>query len=182
MKCYKCGKGKLTPKTAEIAGEVRGEKFSVLAEAIVCGRCGFQVLSGEQSAAYTIAISDAYRKEHGLLTSKELKETRDRLGMSLRKFAKFVGVGLASVKRWEAGLIQDEAHDQLIRLRTDLDAARQNVSELEACFGRVNQEVHPVEVSYRLRRTEVSDWETESLTIAGVSVAQGFFLGNCPSA
>ena len=182
MKCYKCGKGKLTPKTTEIAGEVRGEKFSVLSEAMVCGRCEFQVLSDEQSAAYTVAIADAYRKQQGLLTSKELKETRDRLGMSLRKFAKFVGVGLASVKRWEAGLIQDEAHDQLIRLRTDLYAARQNVKELEACFGIVSPRVPPIEVSYRLRRTELSDWEAESLSIAGVSIAPGFSRGYCPPA
>ena len=138
MKCYNCGKGKLIPKTAEIAGEVRGKKFSVLSKAMVCGRCGFQVLFDEQSAAYTVAISDAYRKQYGLLTSKELKETRDRLGLSLRKFATFVGVGLASVKRWEAGLIQDEAHDRLIRLRTDVSAARRNVRELEA---RLCQEV-----------------------------------------
>ena len=51
--------------------------------------------------------------------------------MSQRAFAKFLRVGEASVKRWEAGLIQDEANDQLIRLRTNLEAARRNVSELE---------------------------------------------------
>lgn len=179
MKCYNCGKGRLTPKTTEIAGEVRGEKFSVLSEVMVCDRCGFQVLSDEQSAAYTVAISDAYRKQHGLLTSKELKETRDRLGLSLRKFAEFVGVGLASVKRWEAGLIQDEAHDQLIRLRTNLDAARRNVRELEASLGKVSPRV---EVSYRLRGPEVSGWDSESLSIAGVSIAPGFFRGYCPPA
>lgn len=179
MKCYDCGKGRLTPKTTEIAGEVRGEKYSVRSEAMVCDRCGFQVLSDEQSAAYTIAISDAYRNQHGLLTSKELKETRDRLGLSLRKFAEFVGVGLASVKRWEAGLIQDEAHDQLIRLRTDLNAARRNVRELEASLGKVSPRV---EVSYRLRASEVSGWDSESLSIAGVSIAPGYLRDCCPHA
>ena len=51
--------------------------------------------------------------------------------MSRRAFAKFLRVGEASVKRSEAGMIQDEANDQLIRLRTDLEAAHRSVSELE---------------------------------------------------
>ncbi len=182
MKCYSCGKGKLNPKTTEIAGEVRGEKFSVFSEASVCDGCGFQVLSDAQSDAYTVAISNAYREQHGLLTSMELKAARDRLGMSLRRFAEFVGVGVASVKRWEAGLIQDEAHDQLIRLRTDLYAARQNVRELEARFGILSPRVPPVEMSYRLRRPEVFDWESESPSVSGVSIAPGFFRGYCPPA
>ena len=98
---------------------------------MVCPKCGFQALTDAQSAAYTIAIADAYRMTHGLLTTEDLKAARGRLRMSQRAFAKFLRVGEASVKRWEAGLIQDEANDQLIRLRTDLEAARRNVSELE---------------------------------------------------
>jgi putative zinc finger/helix-turn-helix YgiT family protein len=182
MKCYNCGKGKQISKTAEIAGEVRGEKFSVVSEAMVCDRCGFQVLSDQQSAAYTVAISDAYRKERGLLTSKELKHIRKGLGFSQRDFAAFLKVSIASIKRWESGLIQDEAHDQLIRLRTDLEAARQNVSELEACFGIVSPRVPSIEVSYRLCRTEVSGWEAESPSIAGVPIGPGFFQGYCGTA
>lgn len=179
MKCYSCGKGKLAPKTAKITGEVRGEQFSVYCEAMVCGHCGFQVLSDEQSAAYTVAISDAYRRQYGLLTSEELKATRGRLRMSLQKFAKFVGVGLASVKRWEAGLIQDEAHDLLIRLRTDPNAAQQNMREIEECLGTESAIMPSVEVTYRSRKTEVDTWEAESLSIAGVRTAPGFFQSHC---
>lgn len=180
MKCYKCGKGKLTPKKGEIAGEVRGEKFSVLSEATVCDRCGLQVLSDAQSAAYTVAISNAYREQHGLLTSEELKETRDHLGMSLRKFAKFVGVGLASVKRWEAGLIQDEAHDQLIRLRTDLGAAKRNVGELEARLGVMCQSQPQVtEVPFRVRRPESPEWVSDSPSVGGVTLQPGFLSSVC---
>jgi len=116
----------------QVSGEVRGEPFTVETEAMVCDRCGFQVLTEEQSAAYTAAISDAYRRKHGLLTSEELREARKRLGLSQVQFAKYLKVGVASVKRWEAGLIQDEALDELIRLKTDLESARQNARSLEA--------------------------------------------------
>jgi hypothetical protein len=38
--------------------------------------------------------------------------------MSQQEFANFLGVGVASVKRWELGKIQDKLHDDLIRQKT----------------------------------------------------------------
>lgn len=131
MRCFECSKGTYANQLARTEGEVRGEKFTVSVEARVCNRCGSQVLSDAQSSAYTIAISDAYRTKHGLLTSADLRSIRKRLHMSQQKFAAFLHVGIASVKRWEAGLIQDESHDELIRLKTDLQTARSNVAHLE---------------------------------------------------
>ena len=115
MKCFQCEKGKMVSKLADMTAHVRGEEVPVRTEAMVCDRCGFQVLTDEQSAVYTIASADAYREKHKLLTTKELKEIRQRLGMSFRAFAKYLKVGEASPKRWEAGLVQDAAMDELIR-------------------------------------------------------------------
>jgi len=109
MKCVKCEKGKMVSQLADMTAHVRGEEIPVRTEAIVCNRCGFQVLTDEQSNAYTIASADAYREKHNLLTTKELKEIRQRLGMSFRAFAKYLRVSEASPKRWEAGLVQDDA-------------------------------------------------------------------------
>ena len=118
-----------------MTAHVRGEEVPVRTEATICDRCGFQVLSDEQSAVYTIASADAYRERHKLLTTKELKEIRQRLGMSFRAFAKYLKVGEASPKRWEAGLVQDESMDELIRLKADLPTARNNVRQLESRLG-----------------------------------------------
>ena len=120
---------------ADITAHVRGEEVPVRTEATVCNRCGFQVLTDEQSAVYTIAGADAYRERHKLLTTKQLKEIRQRLGMSFRSFAKYLKISEASPKRWEAGLVQDEAMDELIRLKADLPAARDNVKQLESRLG-----------------------------------------------
>lgn len=139
----------MTARTAEVTGEVRGEKLTVEVEATVCDRCGFQVLTEEQSAAYTVKISDAYREQHGLLTSAELKRIRKRLRMNQKEFAEYLGVGIASVKRWEAGLIQDAAMNELVRLKTDLQVARRNVRELELRLGECGSLAGHVEVPYR---------------------------------
>ena len=114
-----------------IMSEVRGEKLEVEAEAEVCDRCGIQVLTDAQVDPYTVASADAYRVRHGLLISAEIRDVRHRLGnMSQRAFAKYLGVGEASVKRWELGLVQDESNDRLIRMKTDLQVARANVRRI----------------------------------------------------
>jgi len=135
MKCFQCEKGKMVSQAAEMTAHIRGEEVPVRADAMVCNRCGFQVLTDEQSRAYTIASADVYREKHNLLTTKELKEIRERLRMSFRAFAKYLRVSEASPKRWEAGLVQDEAMDELIRVKTDLPTARKNVISLEAHLG-----------------------------------------------
>ena len=130
MKCFQCAKGTMHACISKVSGEVRGEPFTVETEAMVCDRCGFQVLTEEQSAGYTAAISDAYRRKHGLLTSEELREARKQLGLSQVQFAKYLKVGVASVKRWEAGLIQDQVLDELIRLKTGLHGTGQEARKL----------------------------------------------------
>lgn len=161
MKCYSCDKGRLVPQVARISGEVRGEKHDVEAEALVCSRCGFLVLTEEQSGAYAKAIADAYRRKHGLLTSGELKAARRKLRMSQAEFAKFVGVGEASIKRWESGLIQEEAHDRLIRLRTDVEAARRNYKELKLRLEGGKTEARAVRIPF-----SQSDLQTTSAKLS----------------
>ncbi|MCC6586731.1 MAG: helix-turn-helix domain-containing protein [Bryobacterales bacterium] len=119
-------------RVTDVEGEVRGEKVAVRMEATVCSRCGFVTLTDEQSATYERLSADAYREKKGLLTGGELKAARERMGMSQAAFAQYLCVGVASVKRWELGLVQDHAMDELIRVKTDVGRARRNVAELEA--------------------------------------------------
>ncbi len=119
-------------KLSTLKAEVRGESIAVRCRAMVCSRCGFQVLTDPQSSAYAIASADVYRIKHDLLTTKQLKEIRSNLNMSFREFAKYLKVSEASPKRWEAGLVQDDAMDELIRLKADLPTARENVKQLKS--------------------------------------------------
>jgi hypothetical protein len=51
--------------------------------------------------------------------------------MTQQQFSEYLGPGIASVKRWESGQVQERAMDELIRLKTDPDAARRNLEALE---------------------------------------------------
>ena len=128
----------------------------VRTEAMVCNCCGSQVLTDEQSDAYTMASADAYREKHHLLTTAELREARGRLKMSFRAFAKYLRISEASPKRWEAGLVQDEAMDELVRLKTDLFAAHENVTGLETRLA--SAVTLPIQV--RMRKSTEHEWRT----------------------
>lgn len=132
MKCFQCSKGKLVKKLAPVSGSLRGEPYSVHVESLVCTACGDISLTETQASAYNIALADAYRSAHGLLTTTEIRAARERLGLTQQTLADRLKVGIASVKRWEAGAVQDESSDQLIRLRTDIDVARINLRDLES--------------------------------------------------
>lgn len=131
MTCFECDRGELKPAIVNLAGERNGESFTVQVSGLRCDECGFQTVDSEQSAQFTKAISDAYRAAHGLLTGKEIRARRARLKMTQQEFADYLGTGVASVKRWEAGQVQERAMDQLIRLKTDADSARENLRKLE---------------------------------------------------
>lgn len=160
MKCFRCGKGNMTPQHTEMRSEIRGEAVLVSTEAMVCSKCGFQTLTDEQSAEYTLRSADRYRESKGLLTGKELKAIRERLGMNQLAFASFLKVGVASVKRWELGLIQDQAMDELIRLRTDIRRAERNLEELRARLAKVDSgRAAPVEFPLPPRHRLKMRWE-----------------------
>jgi putative zinc finger/helix-turn-helix YgiT family protein len=131
MTCSECGEGVLSQSRVRLESTRHGESFWAETGGLRCGRCGFETIDSEQSVEFTRLISDEYRRAHGLLTSGEIRSRRAWLGMSQQRFSEYLGAGVASVKRWELGQIQDRAMDELIRLKTDVEAARENLRSLE---------------------------------------------------
>lgn len=62
---------------------------------------------------------NAYRRKHGLLTSNEIVEIRERYGLSQIDLAKLLGWGEATISRYESKAIQDEAYDNILRMIKD---------------------------------------------------------------
>jgi putative zinc finger/helix-turn-helix YgiT family protein len=62
-------------------------------------------------------ISAAFRREARLLTPEEIRNGRDRLALTQMQFANLLGVGEATVSRWETGAqIQQRALDRFLRV------------------------------------------------------------------
>jgi putative zinc finger/helix-turn-helix YgiT family protein len=127
MTCIQCRKFELEEKSVGMSAEVKGEP--VLVENIsgwVCPGCGYKTLHSSVMPEYMRLAADAYRRKHSLLTSDEIRERRDLIHQTQDQFARYLGVGIASVKRWELGQVQDRAMDKLIRLCTDPNEALDN--------------------------------------------------------
>jgi putative zinc finger/helix-turn-helix YgiT family protein len=116
VNCYQCGKA-MEEAIINTSGEVKGETFAVNTLGLRCPHCHYQTLNATQMDGYRKLLADAYRKGHGLLTSAEIKQKRAALSLSQQEFASFLNVGVASIKRWELGGVQEESMDQLLRLK-----------------------------------------------------------------
>jgi putative zinc finger/helix-turn-helix YgiT family protein len=132
MNCLKCRKTELQEQKADLTAEVKGETVLVTQfPALVCLSCGYKTIRGHAMQDYMRAAADVYRAKHGLLTSIQIRESRESLNQTQDEFARYLDVGIASVKRWELGQIQDRAMDRLIRLSTDPAEAYHNFKKVE---------------------------------------------------
>jgi len=130
MICLVCDT-ELREQLADMPVEVKGESLTIKDfNALVCPSCGFKTIRGSDMTEYMKLAADTYRRKGGLLTSEEIRSRRQFLGMSQEKFASYLEVGTASIKRWELGQIQDKGMDHLIRLVTSLEEAKQNYLRL----------------------------------------------------
>ena len=125
-KVLKCpnGHGKMIIKKFQKSVNFRGVDLSYQAEIYACPACGEKASDTSLSATTQREISDAYRRAVNLLTGKEIREGRKKLKLSQDALARRMNVGIASIKRWEGGLIQTKAMDRALRL-----ALRGRISE-----------------------------------------------------
>jgi putative zinc finger/helix-turn-helix YgiT family protein len=124
---------------ARVPHEIRGIRFEVEDRVNVCSHCGFITIPLDRADTHGRLTDQAYRRLAGIPTAEEIRQARQRLGMSQRQFAAYLGVGEASVKRWEAGVLPDRSSSELVRLRTDPEAARQNWMQLKSLLARSRQ-------------------------------------------
>lgn len=73
----------------------------------------------------SVTTARAYRQRHGLLLPREIRQLRRRYHLSQRSLAELLGLGLATIPRYESGALQDDAHDSLLRCFADPKNARE---------------------------------------------------------
>ncbi|MCD6296135.1 MAG: DUF4065 domain-containing protein [Deltaproteobacteria bacterium] len=110
------GHGKMSSEKIDKTVHFRGMDIKFQAEHYVCPVCGIEAGDIDQTGTAQRAISDAYRNAVNLLTGKQIREGRKELKLSQEALAKRMNVGIASIKRWEGGLIQTKAMDRALRL------------------------------------------------------------------
>jgi len=104
----------------------KGVDISYIAEAFVCPECGLEAGTVETAGDSQRAIAEAYRAKAGLLTGAEIKSLRLPKGLTQQQLADAMHIGIASIKRWETGLIQSRSMDHALRMQLQGDTRADN--------------------------------------------------------
>lgn len=95
--------------------DVRGEGITVESEVAVCPSCGTQVACAGLDDKLLAKAYEAYRSRLNLLRPEEIRALRLHWGLSQRALSRLLGWGVITVQRYEAGALQDNAHDAVLR-------------------------------------------------------------------
>lgn len=120
MKCEMCGKEHSVEIIKEMATTYIKDELVEYEETIYfCSNCD------EDEAYYVPAkilnenlmnARNAYRKMKGLLLSDEIVEFRKKYNLSQTELSKIMGFGESTISRYESKFIQDETHDNMLRI------------------------------------------------------------------
>lgn len=127
MNCPR-GHGAMEEKKIERSVPFKGVNVILAEDAFVCPVCEFSAGTIDSAAKVQRTIADAYRRQSGLLTGQKIKKLRREKGMTQADLAGAMGVGVASIKRWETGSIQTKSMDQVLRQHLTAGAVENNVN------------------------------------------------------
>ena len=117
-RCGKCGQKAMQLAAVPYAVTIEhdGRAYRVALPALTAPQCGnCQAISIDDEADRQ--ISAAFRREARLLAPEEIRQGREQLEMTQKQFANLLGVGEATISRWETGAqIQQRAMDRFLRV------------------------------------------------------------------
>ena len=135
-RCGKCRQRAMALATVSYSTPIDhdGRTYTVtIPEFIVprCGNCGTIALDEEANRQ----ISEAFRKQAGLLTPEQIRQHRAGLGLTQQDMADQLGLAVSTLSRWETGAqIQQRALDRFVRAFFLLPQLRRALAS-----GQINQ-------------------------------------------
>ncbi|MFO7773505.1 MAG: DUF4065 domain-containing protein [Dehalococcoidia bacterium] len=115
--CSNCEKEtRLEFVTREEVIRVRNKPIKVEVQYSRCVECGDEVFDPNRDIdPFDLAYRE-YRKEYGLLQPEEIRDWRKANKLTQGELAQLLGVGVATISRYENGALQDPSHEKLLRL------------------------------------------------------------------
>jgi len=104
-------------KTEEL--NIRGEIIPVEVEFFLCKECGEEFEKVKPDNDPLEVAYKEYRRRKGMVQPEEIYKLRKKYGLTQKEFSNLLGIGVATLNRYENGALQDEAHDRILRLSMD---------------------------------------------------------------
>ena len=129
VKCPVCNSAS---KVKSVKGEktitVRNEAITVETQYYKCSKCGEEFLAPAASSDPFAQAYRLYRVRHRMLQPEEIRAFRRKFDLTQEELAKLLGLGGATLSRYENGGLQDKTHDTLIRMAMEPENLRELVS------------------------------------------------------
>lgn len=97
----------------------RKEDFTIFSHYFVCEDSGEQFTSTELDELNILQVHNQYRDKHNLPFPSEVKEIRNRYGLSASKMSEILGLGTNSYRNYENGEVPSNSNGRLIQLISD---------------------------------------------------------------
>jgi|APLak6261674355_1056100.scaffolds.fasta_scaffold00149_11 HTH-type transcriptional regulator/antitoxin MqsA len=122
--CPICGEGHLEYRVEKNSVEYNGHTALLDSHYSVCGLCGSEQASPNQTRDNKRAMMAFKKQVDGLLTGAELKVLRQRLGINQAQAAAIFGGGPVAFSKYENDdVMQSEAMDKLLRVASEFPDA-----------------------------------------------------------
>lgn len=95
---------------------VLGEDTTILANVKVCDDCGEEVFDFQLDEDNLKRAFSKYKRKHALMTAMEIMALRRKYNISQRTLATLIGCSQATVVRYENGNIQNNTHNNIMRM------------------------------------------------------------------
>lgn len=126
----RCG-GRYASATETVTVRVSGMAATVERAFFRCDRCGDERRTVEQRESAEQAAVAEMRAAHGLLAPKEIRQLRDRLGLTTQQLGDLLyGIPRGVVEGWERGrYLQNPQVDALLRSLEDRETLEQRAAK-----------------------------------------------------
>jgi HTH-type transcriptional regulator/antitoxin MqsA len=122
--CPICGEGLLTPHNEWVDVEYHGNRGRIASCYSVCDQCGSEQAGAAELRANKRAMIAFKKQVEGLLTGQQVREIRERLGLTQAEAAKAFGGGPVAFSKYEADdVMQSGAMDKLLRVAANVPEA-----------------------------------------------------------
>jgi len=138
----------------------KGEEVEFTATYEHCSHTDEYLENEDMIKANNLSLKDAYRKKLGLLTSSEIRNIREKYGISQKDFSEILDWGKATITRYENHQVQDRAHDDILRkidsdpkwLLDMLKRAKDRLSPkaFEKYYNSINEQFNKKKNQYRI--------------------------------
>lgn len=134
VRCPACDVATVRPVKGVRTITVRSEPIDVEVKQYKCPKCGEEFLAPREGNDPFAMAYRLYRARHRMLQPEEIRDFRRRFHLTQEELARLLGLGGATLSRYENGSLQDRTHDTLIRMVMEPENLRELVANSTDVF------------------------------------------------